>query len=163
MTCEVKENCFGNESDCWRCKFSDGSNVDNCYRAINKNIKHPQALAAKLAAKAITKAERHHKKLNKDKAKSKVVRASAKVEDKVKTTLNSGRINRDGDLKTEHLAIDVKMQSSRINPQINAEEFRKIQNDAARSGKEYGVLIIESKIGERFVVIPEDLFKEKFV
>ena len=164
MSCEVQDNCFGFDSQCWRCKFSgDESNVDNCYVPMDKKIKHPQAVAAKKERKDNTKAQKQFKKQNKDKYKSKIVKGAAKVEERVKSTLNSGRINRDGDLSTADLAIDVKHQPTRSDAVILADEFKKIQNDAIRAGKEYGVLVIVNKDGDTYYVIPEELFKEKFI
>jgi hypothetical protein len=160
MSCEISENCFRANVSCWVCKYAEPGNVDNFYVPINKSIKHPQAVAAQAERKANIKAEKQAKKANKDKDKSRMVKDAAKVENRVKATLNSGRINRDGDLTSARIAIDVKHQPSRENPTIFRSEFTKIQHDAIRAGKDYGALFIVNKLGERFVVIPEEMFKE---
>jgi len=83
-----------------------------------------------------------------------------KTENVVFKTLNSGRVNKDGDLSTKRLTIDVKMQSKTLNPVIDRGEWLKVQEDAKRALKDYGVLAIVNKIGETFYVIPEEMFKE---
>lgn len=162
MSCEVKDNCMAFlANDCFYCKFAGVSGGQNNYAPLDKTVKHPQAIAEKQKRKDDAKIEKRTKQI--DEARSKLVKKANKAEERIRKTLNSGRINRDGDLCTNDLAIDVKLQTKAINPTIKAEEFQKIQDDAERSGKEYGVLIIENSEGKRFVVIPEQMFTEAFV
>lgn len=166
MSCEVSNNCAANGYDCWNCKFAKGNGGvgNDSYRPIDRKVKHPQVLAEKQARKdaktAARKAEKQAEKASKDKEKVKLLKRANKVEEKVKQTLNSGRANRDGDLHTESLAIDTKLQSTVVNPTIRVEEFDKVQTDARRGGKEHGILILENKDGRRFVVMSEQLFSE---
>jgi hypothetical protein len=166
MSCEVSNNCAVFGEDCWNCKFAKGNGGvgDDSYLPYDRKIKHPQVLAEnqarKDAKKAERKAEKRAQKATKDKEKVKLLKRANKVEQKVKQTLNSGRANRDGDLHTESLAIDTKLQSNVTNPTIKVEEFDKVQTDARRGGKEHGILIIENKDGRRFVVMSEQLFSE---
>lgn len=163
MSCEVKENCLAYDSGCWTCKYAASTNVDNAYIPIDKSIRHPQAVKAREDAKLAKRMESKNRSSQKSKERSDIVRKAAKVEDRVKATLNSGRINRDGDMSTKDITIDVKYQSTTINPTISAEEFRKIQNDAKRGGKRHGVLFIVAKDGAEYVVMSKELFSEGFV
>lgn len=161
--CEVSSNCMLSGISCWHCKYSDGLGVDNNYRPSDASIIHPQLIKAKQEYKNLQKMEKYKKKNEKDKEKVALLKKAAKVENLVKSTLNSGRINRDSDLIAEHLTIDVKLQSTRENPVINVDEFIKVQNDARRAGKLHGVLAIQNKSGKRFYVVSEELFREVFI
>lgn len=163
MSCEVAKNCMVAERECWHCRFNPDGALDNCYVPLDKSIKHPVLEREKAERKQQAKDAKKQQKVSVDKGRSKVVRAAAKAEEKVRKTLNSGRVNRDGDLTTEDLGMDVKLQTTRTNPVIDVEEFDKCQNDARRAGKHYGVLIIENKEGRRFYVLGEDLFSSKFI
>jgi hypothetical protein len=165
MSCNVSENCL-NTHRCFNCsfdgdRFSDYGN--NLYLPIDRSIEHPIILERKLTRKADKKKEKQLEKQQKDKERSALVKKAAKVEEKVKASLNSGRVNRDGDLQSEDLVIDVKYQSTRKDPVIKSDEFKKVNTDCLRAGKRYGILCIENKDGERFYVIGEELFKEKFL
>jgi hypothetical protein len=157
MTCEVRINCVNHPNECWSCRFA-GSGIDNNYLAIDKSIKHPQLLAEKAERKKAIKEANDAKKKNKDRDKTKLLKKASNSEKKVRDTLNSGRINRDADLQSENFAIDVKLQSTRKNPEIKLEEWRKLQNDALRANKPYSVLIIENSEGQRFVIMDEETF-----
>lgn len=162
MSCEVEQNCFEWGRSCWHCKFA-GEGADNCYSPIDRSIKHPQTVAARDKRKADEKAAKEAHKKNKNKDKVELLKKAARAENRVHKTLNSGRVNQDGDLKTEDLCLDVKLQTTTINPVIHVDEFKKCQGDATRAGKRHGVLIIENSEGDRFYVISEELFMETFI
>lgn len=165
MGCSVASNCINN-SKCFYCVF-DGdrysSSGDNLYQPILRDIKHPIAESIKQEKKLAKKREKQFEKQAKSRERSSLIKKAAKVEEKVKSTLNSGRINSDGDLKTEDLVIDVKLQSTRKDPIISVDEFEKVNTDCLRAGKRHGILCIENKEGKRFYVVSEELFKEKFI
>lgn len=146
--CEVEENCYNYPDECWICKFKGGT--ENNYWPQDKKIKHPQVLEAK-------RKEKFEKLKNINKERSMLVKKAAKTEEAVKKSLNSGRVNKDGDLHAKDIVIDVKLQSTRENPTIDVGEFEKVQGDANRIGKKYGVLEIVNKSGKKFVVIPEEM------
>lgn len=165
MSCEVSNNCI-NHHRCFECCF-DGDKYSNygvnLYAPIDKKIKHPIMAKNKQDRKDAKKAERTLNKKEKDKDRISLLKKAEKTEESVKSSLNSGRINRDGDLKAEDIVIDVKLQSTRKDPVIKVDEFIKVNNDSIRANKQYGVLCIENKDGLRFYVIGEDLFISKFV
>lgn len=165
MSCNVSENCLNNHR-CFNCAFDGDRYSDygaNLYLPIDRSVEHPIIAARKLARKADKKRGKQLERQEKDKQRSALVRKAAKVEAKVKSSLNSGRINRDGDLQSEDLVIDVKLQSTRKDPVISADEFEKVNVDCLRAGKKHGILCIENKSGQRFYVISEELFKERFL
>jgi predicted glutamine amidotransferase len=163
MSCQVEQNCHGFSANCWKCKWSTehNGNLEDFYGPINRTVKHPGRIAAKEARKQDRKNEARNKTV--ERSRSKIVKKAAKVEDSVRVTLNSGRVNRDGDLHTSDLALDVKMQSTTFSPTIKIDEWRKIQNDAIRGGKIHGVLVLVNSVGESFYVVSEALFKEAFL
>lgn len=165
MSCEVAQNCFNNYR-CFECCF-DGDKYSsygiNLYAAIDKKIKHPIAVKNKQEKKNLKKSEKVSAKREKDKQKVSLLKKADKVEEVVKSTLNSGRINKDGDLKTDDIVIDVKLQSTRKDPIIKVDEFIKVNNDSVRANKQHGVLCIENKDGIRFYVVSEELFINKFI
>lgn len=165
MSCEVANNCI-NYHRCFQCCF-DGDKYSpygvNLYSAIDKKIKHPLMLKNKQERKDAKKADKLQTKREKDKDKVSLLKKANKVEEVVKSTLNSGRINKDGDLRADDLIIDVKLQSTRKDPIIKVDEFIKVNNDCIRANKQYGVLCIENKDGQRFYVISEELFSNRFL
>lgn len=169
MTCSVEENCLNNQN-CFDCCFDDNHFSEygrNLYNPIDRKVKHPILVERKSerknAKRESDKREKAVKRENQDQEKRKVIKAAAAAEQKVKSTLNSGRIGMDGDLRSDDLTIDVKMQSKSKDWHIKREEYLKVQNDAARGNREYGILAIQNSLGETVYVIPEDLFKEKFL
>jgi hypothetical protein len=165
MSCDVSQNCSNNYR-CFECSF-DGNKYSsygiNLYAAIDKKIKHPLTIVRKQERKDAKKAEKLLTKKEKDKKKVSLLKKANKVEEIVKSTLNSGRINKDGDLRVDDLIIDVKLQSTRKDPIIKVDEFIKVNNDCIRANKQYGVLCIENKDGQRFYIISEELFSSKFI
>ena len=158
--CEVASNCFNNSSGCWMCKYANPEEPQQWYSAINKAIKHPQAVKDREELKRQKRAEATRKKVDKNREKSKIVIESEQAEIRVQKTLNSGRTFRDGDLCTDDLTIDVKMQSRNVNPIIFASEFKKVQTDAIHAGKRHGVLVLENSLGQAYCVMSLELFKE---
>lgn len=165
MSCEAANNCI-NYHRCFQCCF-DGDKYShygvNLYAAIDNKIKHPLMLKNKQERKDAKKADKLQAKREKDKDKVSLLKKANKVEEVVKSTLNSGRINKDGDLRADDLIIDVKLQSTRKDPIIKVDEFIKVNNDCIRANKQYGVLCIENKDGQRFYVISEELFSNRFL
>ena len=161
MTCNLIENCT-NTDNCWFCKFTDNypRGTVNNYRPINKKIKQPLAEQEKKDAK---EKEKHLKATAKKSDRSKIVKNAAKVEEKVKASLNSGRVNKDGDIHSEDLVIDIKSQSKVIDPIINMKEFYKVQEDAIRANKKHGVLCLVNREGIMLYVVGHDLFESKFI
>lgn len=169
MTCSVGENCFNNGS-CFNCCFDDdhfseyGSNL---YNPKDRKIKHPILVERKSerknAKRESEKREKAIKRENQDQEKRKISKAAAAAEQKVKSTLNSGRVSMDGDLRSDELTIDVKLQTTSKDWHVKREEYLKVQNDAARANRDYGILAITNKLGETVYVIPEELFKVKFI
>lgn len=162
MVCSVKDNCFNNGQECDFCRFAPGNEnyMAQYYAPIDKKIVHPVLLKEKESRKHNQKQERKLAKSEKDKDKTRLLKKAAQTEQRVKNTLNSGRANKDGDLKTADISIDVKLQSTHKHPVINIDEFDKIQNDARRGNNKHGILIIENESGRRFVVMSEQLFGE---
>jgi hypothetical protein len=162
--CAVQNNCRNAPDNCWKCKF-DRCNLlacpgvwDNEYNPIVKTIKHPQILAEKESLKKASATARK----NRNPQKMRIQAGAAKAEAVVKESLNSGRTYSDGDLTSEDLCIDVKKQIA-LSPHIKMSDWDKVQADAVRTKKKYGVLIIKNATDEAFVVMPESLFKEKFL
>lgn len=169
MTCLVNSNCLNNQN-CFDCCFDDDKFSEygrDLYNPIDRKIKHPikqeRKNERKIAKNNQRKSEKATKEQSKDKTRQELLRKAAKAETKVKETLNSGRSNKDGDLKTSDLTIDVKLQTMSQDWRVKHEEFHKVQADAARANKNYGVLAITNKNGETVYVVPEELFKEKFI
>lgn len=162
MSCEVRDNCKNFDEGCWKCRFGEKNEGigDNCYSPVDRNIKHPALVAEKEQRKTDRKLARKEAKKEKDKSTSKMVRKATKAEKRAVLTLNSGRIAQDGDIKTEDLSIDFKLQSTRENPVVDMEELRKIGNDCIRAGKKHGILLIENKSGKKIVVMTEECLKE---
>jgi hypothetical protein len=164
MSCQVSDNCWSAVRDCYRCRFSGADfAVENCYQPINPTIKHPQLLKEKEERKTAEKKAKQEQKLNKNKDRSSLVKKANKAEVKAVKTLNSGRVNNDGDIKTDNLVIDYKLQTTKENITVYMDELDKVNNDCLRAGKKYGVLMIENKNGRKVVVMEEELFRQVFL
>lgn len=169
MTCSVSSNCLNNQN-CFNCAFDEdrfSPYGQDLYNPINRKTKHPIKQGMKDERKAekaeAKKAEKIAKNNSKNKDKVELLKKASKSEDKVYKTLNSGRISMDGDLKTNDLILDVKLQSRSKDWTVKRDEWLKVQSDSLRAGKESGVLVIENKLGETIYVISEELFKSKFI
>jgi hypothetical protein len=166
MACEVFNNCLNN-INCFDCAF-DGDKYSefgmDLYNPIDKSIKQPttesRKQAFKEAKKKSAKADKIAKNSAKNKDKQKLLKEANRTEAKVLKTLNSGRVSKDGDMGSRDLTIDVKLCSTTQDWPVKREEFQKVQGDAARANKNYGVLAMTNKLGETVYVIPEELFKE---
>lgn len=169
MSCEVSSNCLNN-NNCFDCCW-DGDRYSqygqNLYNPIDRKIKQPIQASQKKEKKDAKARERKleaaAKKQSKDKDRQKLLKKASKAEATVIETLNSGRKNMDGDMKSSDLTIDVKLQSTSVDWHIKHDEFMKVQNDAIRGNREYGVLAVVNKNGETIYVVPEGLFKGKFL
>lgn len=174
--CLSEDNCENQFSNiCSSCFY----NLDNEYdHSMPKfyspiNVRKPHEADKKLAKLEKQKQNEIRKSERKFAAAKKRADVSAEsrkrlahaesVEKKVFKTINSGRVMNDGDLKTEDLIIDVKSQSKTNSPRIDLDEWKKVQQQARQSGKSYGILALVNNLGEVFYVVPEELFKEKFI
>lgn len=160
--CLSDSYCFADRSHCLDCKYSY-KNLDNADRFDSRFS--PLIPGKTHAQDKIWEKEKKNLEAKTLKAKTahekrKLKKRADKTENIVFKTLNSGRVYKDGDLSTQRLTIDVKMQSKTLSPKIDRGEWLKVQEDAKRALKDYGVLAIVNKIGETFYVIPEEMFKE---
>lgn len=165
MSCSVKDNCLNSHS-CFDCcydmdVFSEyGRDI---YNPINRKIKHPIEEKRKHERKseksAKRKAETASAKLSKDKSRQDLLKKAAKAEEKVKSSLNSGRKSMDGDLHADDVMVDVKLQTTSKDWHVKRDEFLKAGNDAQRANKSYGVLAIMNSLDEVVYVISEEMFK----
>ena len=74
----------------------------------------------------------------------------------IKATRNSGRTNKDGDhLLAESIVLDTKLQSQRINPQVNLAELDKVRFQAVSHNKAFGALVLRNKHDVGVVVMAE--------
>lgn len=176
MTCSVSSNCLNN-TKCFHCCYDDdkysefGEKLYNPLSSV-KDI-HPveqergeifrrEKLKRKQEQKLEKQKQRKQDKIanekTKDKTKAKIVKEAAKTEARVKATINSGRSNMDGDLRTRDLTIDVKSQSMSKDWTCHREEFMKVQSDAARGNRKHGILAIVNSLDECVYVISPELF-----
>lgn len=169
MTCSVNSNCLNNQN-CFNCAFDEDRFSEygrDLYNPIDRKIKHPikqeRKDERKIAKNNQRKSEKAIKEQSKSKDRQELLKKATKSEAKVVKTLNSGRSNKDGDMKTSDLTIDAKLQTRSHDWRVDRDEFLKVQSDSARANKRYGVLAITNKNGETVYVIPEELFKEKFI
>ena len=65
----------------------------------------------------------------------------------------------DADAGSKHLSVDVKSQSRSVDWLTKHDEWRKVQADAVRANKDYGILVISNKLGENVAVIPMELLQ----
>ena len=164
VACQVNSNCLNNHN-CFNCAFDENGYSpygQDLYNPIDKKIKHPIKVALKKEYKdgkaAKRKSEKAVAKQSKDKDRQVLLKKASKAEAKVIKTLNSGRVGMDGDMKSENLTIDAKLQSKSKDWHIKHDEWAKVQADAARANREFGVLAIINKDDETVYVVPEELF-----
>lgn len=114
-----------------------------------RDAKYKKAITKRAAEKA------------KDPTKQARLRAAARAEQKtndtiIKSTRNSGRVNRDGDhLLHDNIILDTKLQSTSSNPVVHLHELEKVRADARRNGRRFGILCIKNKTGRGIIVIDE--------
>jgi hypothetical protein len=102
---------------------------------------------------------RQEAKKAKDPTKQARVRAAARAERKtndhiIKSTRNSGRVNRDGDhLLFDSVVVDTKLQSTATEPVIHLRELDKVRQDARRNGRCCGALCLQNKTGRSVIVV----------
>jgi hypothetical protein len=131
------------------------------WKPVSHTYTHPILVKEKRDAKrAKTIAKRAAEKA-KDPSKQARLREAARAErrtnDKIiKSTRNSGRVNKDGDhLLGNNVILDTKLQSNAENPVIHLHELDKVRSDASRAGRPVGCLVIRNKNGRGVVVIDE--------
>lgn len=166
MSCKVFENCLNN-NNCFNCAFDNDSYSEygqDLYNPVDKSIKQPIKESRKQAFKENKRLKAKEEKIAKNSAKNKdkqkLLKAANKAEHKVSKTLNSGRLAQDGDMRAEDVTIDVKLCSTTIDWPVKREEMLKVQGDALRGNRKYGVLAMTNKLGETVYVIPEEMFME---
>lgn len=161
MNCLSDSYCFSDRERCCDCKYAFVNSdrhqeLDSLFEPLKPRVHEQEKFWAKEESRKIAQTEKAKASRERQKLKKKADR----TENIVFKTLNSGRVNRDGDLSTKRLTIDVKMQSKTLSPKIDRGEWLKVQEDAKRALKDYGVLVLVNKVGETFYVIPEEMFKE---
>ena len=136
------------------------------WRPISKKWKHPVLEQEKRNANRRKVLERQQIRRNKDRDRQAIVKSAAQAELRtqkkvIRATRNSGRVNRDGDhVLFDCCTLDTKLQSKVENPIVRLSELDKVRNDAKRSGKEFGALLLRNKNGRGVLVIDErDLSK----
>ncbi len=176
MTCSVSHHCLNNQK-CFHCCFDEdrfseyGQNLYNPIGSIRElhpiqRERQDEARQEKIKAKQeqkkgkaeLRKQEKIANEKSKDKTKAKIIKNAAKKEAKVIATINSGRIGQNGDARADDITIDVKHQSTSKDWQVNRDEYLKVQNDALRGNRAYGVLAVTNKLDETVYVIPAELF-----
>jgi hypothetical protein len=127
-----------------------------------RNAKHPILEKEKQDAKhgkAIAKREAEKAK---DPTKQARAREAARAERKtnaqiIKSTRNSGRVNKDGDhILFERITLDTKLQSKTEHPVVNLHELDKVRRDAKNANQLVGGLLIRNKNGRGVLVIDEE-------
>ncbi len=124
--------------------------------------KHPDLEGEKRFAKFKTRLAKLTKKRSRDPNKRKVSRLAAQAEKTtekniIRATKNSGRRNKDGDhISLGMITLDTKLQTTRENPVILLSELEKVRDDAMRSGKLIGGLVIRNKHNVGVVVLSEE-------
>jgi hypothetical protein len=97
----------------------------------------------------------------KDRAKQKLAKKAEQAEREteaniIKSSVNSGRKNRDGDhLVAGSICMDTKLQSTRTNPVVSMLELDKVNRDA-KGG--IGCLCLRNKFNRGVVVLTEESF-----
>jgi hypothetical protein len=177
--CDVWQSCLNSPGyrrkefaacrDCRLAKFNGGNEVR--WRPSERNIKHPILEQEKRDAKRQRNEAKREKAKNKDRKRQQVNHAAERAERKterisaahggsIRSTRNSGRINRDGDhslaVRGAKLSLDTKLQTRSIHPVVRLAELDKIRNDSLNAGALAGALVIRNKFGRGVVVFAEE-------
>lgn len=129
------------------------------WKPVSSKWKHSVLEKEKRDAKRKKAIERQKERQAKDPAKQARLRAAARAERKtnakiIRATINSGRVNRDGDhLLYNDIVVDTKLQSTAENPVVRLHELDKVRADAKRNGKAYGVLCLQNRVGRSVITI----------
>jgi len=152
---------------CFGCKYASRfAGIYNRWRpAAGASKKHPQEAVNKRAARDARRKQQSTARLLKDKARMEIQRLARAAERRtersiIKATLNSGRVNKNGDhvLDDGSITIDTKMQSDRIHPVVLMGELIKVTQDAMRGGTTFGALLLQNKYKQGVVVMFEEDF-----
>jgi len=131
------------------------------WKSVNPRWKHQILEKEKRDAKRRKTIAKREAEKAKDPAKQARSRAAERAERKtnasiIKSTRNSGRVNKDGDhLLDDRITLDTKLQSQNENPVVNLHELDKVRRDARNNTKLLGGLVIRNKSGRGVVVIDE--------
>ena len=148
-------------SKCNDCRLSPGAPYfirTEHWHPTNSKFKHPVLVEEKRHAKRMQALERQAERKAKDPARKARIRAAERAEkrteqDIIKSTRNSGRMNRDGDhVLGSGITLDTKLQSTTENPVVHLHELDKVRADAKRSGQKVGGLAIKNKHGRGVIV-----------
>lgn len=167
--CLEGEKCKNSPSNCIRpkcnvCRLSPDAPYfikEVYWKPLNKKFKHRILEEEKRHAKRQQAFAKQAAKKAKDPAKQARLRAAKRAERRtekgiIKSTRNSGRVNKDGDhLLAGDIVIDTKLQSMAVNPVINLHELDKVREDANRNGKSCGCLAIHNKNGRVIIVLDQ--------
>lgn len=170
--CKEGEHCTNSPSNsssrakCNDCRLSPGispliSLTTHHWKPTSHRFIHPVLEKEKRDGKRKKALARQAVRKAKDPAKQARVRAASRAERKtnnaiIKATVNSGRLNRDGDhLLAGDIVLDTKLQSGAENPTVNLHELDKVRADSARNGRRLGALILRNRNGRGVVCIDE--------
>ena len=168
--CNVEEFCRNSPSNssrtlCNQCRLSPNVNIllstEHHWKSIDKKHKHPILENEKRQTKREKTIARQAKRKAKDRNRQQVNERAAKAEKRtereiIKSTVNSGRSNKDGDhLSKGKIALDTKHQSKRDNPIVKLSELDKIRKQAITNGLILGALVLRNKSGRGVIVIDE--------
>lgn len=149
---------------CSECRLSPNPFVSgdrHYWKPIDKFLSHPQLIKEKREKKREQTTAKAKANKAKDPSKQARLRAAERAERRtnaeiIKSTRNSGRVNRDGDhLLFDYVVLDTKLQSKAENPIVHLHELDKVRRDAKRNGKTFGVLCIKNKTGRAICVLDE--------
>jgi hypothetical protein len=159
----VNSPCHNASPRCSECRLSPNNQWSSIsyWKPLDSKDRHPVLEKEKRDEKRRKAIERQTKRQAKDPTKQARLRASARAERKtnseiIKSTRNSGRINRDNDHVFDNsLSLDTKNQSNSENPIVHLHELDKARRDAKRAGYPVGGLVIRNKSGRGIVVFDE--------
>ena len=161
--CLNSPNTKGTQSLCENCKWcaAEPETGGDWFRPSDKRVRFPRREAAEYQARRAKIAIKLASKQGKDKARVRIGRKAARAEKTteksiIKSTVNSGRSNNDGDhISGGSIVLDTKMQSSRTHPVIRLEELTKVRAQAKAAGYPMGALVLRNRLNQGFVVMDE--------
>jgi hypothetical protein len=175
LQCNVPEQCRNSvdiaseHNKCYICRLAPGneSYAKDFWRPKEHGLKHPTILKEKADKKLAERKERIAHRQNRDKSKMKLSRKAVNSEREVsnkviKATRNSGRTFMDGDFSVKNfITLDNKLQTTRVNPEVDLAELEKVNLDAERAKNLLGGLVITNKHGVAVIVFKlEDFSRE---
>jgi len=170
--CELRFNCrnapehfISPVGRCHECKWAvSGGGTMNKYRPINRRIKHPLVESEKLRQRLEARRKRRQAERAKDQSRRRILQKAKQAEKAterkiIAATKNSGRVRQDGDHSARgFFALDTKLQSRRLHPQVDLGELDKIRLQACRNGYPAGALVLRNRAGRGVVVLAEEDF-----